>query len=89
MREIHLRRGVLFARTAVQETTTYTMRNVDQKAKTLVIEHPIRPQYKLLKAKPSETTKSAYRFEVKLAPGATETLAGRKRSVSTRRRPRW
>jgi hypothetical protein len=72
VREVHVRRGVMTTRTAMQETTTYTIRNVDQKAKTLVIERPIRPEYKLLKLKPTETTSIAYRFEVKLAPGATE-----------------
>lgn len=72
VREVHLRRGVLTARSAAQETRTYTIRNIDNKAKTLVIEHPARPQYKLLNQKPAETTASAYRFEVKLAPGAVE-----------------
>jgi len=54
------------------ETKTYTIRNVDQKAKTLIIEHPARPGFQLLERKATETTASAYRFEVKLAPGATE-----------------
>jgi hypothetical protein len=72
VREIHFRRGILTARTAVVETKTYTIRNVDQKAKTLIIEHPARPGYQLLERKPAETTGSAYRFEVKLAPGAPE-----------------
>jgi hypothetical protein len=45
---------------------------VDQKAKTLIIEHPRRAGYKLLDRKPAETTASSYRFEVKLGPGATE-----------------
>ncbi len=74
VREIHLRRGILTVRSAVEETTTYTIRNVDQKPKTLVVEHPIRPEYKLVKTKPPETTGSAYRFEVKLAAGATDKL---------------
>lgn len=72
VREIHLRRGTLTTRTAAVETKTYTIRNVDQKAKTLILEHPARPLYKLLDQKPSETTATAYRFEVKLPPGATE-----------------
>jgi len=72
VREIHVRRGVMTTRSAVQETQTYTIRNVDQKPKTLMLEHPIRPEYKLLKLKPAETTTSAYRFEIKLAGGATE-----------------
>src|SRR4029077_15797738 len=72
VREIHFRRGILTARTAAVQTKTYTIRNVDQKAKTLIIEHSARPGYQLLERKPAETTASAYRFEVKLAPGATE-----------------
>ena len=72
VREIHVRRGILTARTAAVETKTYTIHNVDQKAKTLIIEHPARPGYQLLERKPAEKTASAYRFEVKLGPGATE-----------------
>ncbi len=72
VREIHFRRGILTARAAAIETRTYTIRNVDQKPKTLIVEHPVRPAYRLLDRKPTETTANAYRFEVKLAPGATE-----------------
>jgi hypothetical protein len=72
VREVHFRRGVLTARTAAVETKTYTIHNVDQKAKILIVEHPARPGYKLLDRKPSETTASVFRFEVKLAAGATE-----------------
>jgi hypothetical protein len=72
VREIHVNRGVLTARLAMDETKTYTIRNVDQKAKTLIIEHPERPGYKLVTLKPAETTQNAYRFEVKLSPDGTE-----------------
>jgi hypothetical protein len=72
VREIHIRRGILTTRTAAVETRTYTIHNVDHKAKTLVIEHPARPEYTLLERKPTEKTANAYRFEVKLASGATE-----------------
>ena len=72
VREIHVNRGTLTARLAMDETKTYTIRNVDQKAKTLIIEHPQRPGYKLLALKPSETTSNAYRFEVKLGADGTE-----------------
>ena len=74
VREIHLKRGVLTTRSAVEETKTYTIKNVDAKAKTLIIEHAERQGYKLLNQKPSETTASAYRFEVKLAASGTETF---------------
>ena len=72
VREIHLNRGLLTTRSAVQETKTYSIRNVDQKPKTLIIEHPERPEYKVLNQKPIETTANAYRFEVKLAANASE-----------------
>jgi len=74
VREVHFRRGVLISRQALQETLTYTVRNADQKPKTLLIEHPVRPGYELTKLKPVETTASAYRFELKLPPGAAAEL---------------
>ncbi len=72
VREIHVNRGALTARLAMDETKTYTIHNVDQKPKTVIIEHPERAGYKLVSLKPAETTANAYRFEVKLAPDATE-----------------
>jgi hypothetical protein len=75
VREIHFRRGILTARTAADETKTYTIRNVDRKPKTLIIEHAARPGYDLLIPKAAEKTASAYRFEVKLPPAATEKFA--------------
>ena len=75
VREIHSHRGVLTMRSALQETKTYTIRNVDQRPKTLLIEHAQRPGYKLLNMKAAETTTNAYRFEVKLAAGATEKFS--------------
>jgi hypothetical protein len=72
VREIHVNRGMLTARSAVDETKTYTIRNVDQKPKTLIIEQTQRPGYKLLGQKSTETTTTANRFEVKLGADATE-----------------
>jgi hypothetical protein len=74
VREIHFRRGVLTARQAIQETRTYTVRNADQKPKTLIIEHAARPGYQLMGLTPLEKTADAYRFEVKLAAGGTSEL---------------
>jgi DNA repair exonuclease SbcCD ATPase subunit len=45
---------------------------VDQKAKTLIIEHPVRPMYTLLNQKPAEKTATTYRFEIPLAGGASQ-----------------
>jgi hypothetical protein len=72
VREFHAARGVLTTKLAAEETRTYTVRNVDKKAKTLIIEHPLRQGYTLLNQKPAEKTASAYRFEIQLAPGAMQ-----------------
>ena len=74
VREVHFKRGALTTRSAFQETKTYTIKNVDAKAKTLVIEHAQRSGYTLLDRKASETTPSAYRFEVPLAASGTATV---------------
>jgi hypothetical protein len=82
VREIHCNRGNLTSKYAMEEVRTFTIKNVDAKAKTLVIEHPQRQGYKLLEpAKASETTANANRFEVKLAPSANETFALREERV--------
>ncbi|MBI2820042.1 MAG: hypothetical protein HYX73_08690, partial [Acidobacteria bacterium] len=72
VREAHFQRGLLTTKTAASETRTYTIRNVDQEAKTLIIEHPVRQGYKVLNQKPIETTANTYRFEVKLGFDVTE-----------------
>ncbi len=74
VREVHVRRGILTARSAIRETRTYTARNVDQKGKTLIIEHPVRQGYDLVEPQPREKTARAYRFELELAGGRTEKL---------------
>jgi hypothetical protein len=75
VREVHAFRGYLTTKYAAEETRTYTVRNVDQKAKTLILEHPLRPGYTLLSQKPKEKTATNYRFELALAAGATQEFA--------------
>jgi len=75
VREIHFNRGVLTSRVASQETKTYTIRNVDAKAKTLIIEHPARPSYSLLSPKTAEKTATSYRFEVPVAAKGDQTFS--------------
>jgi hypothetical protein len=82
VREIHAFRGTLTSKYAMEEVKTFTIKNVDAKAKTLIIEHPQRPGYKLLEpAKATETTANANRFEVKLAASASETFVIREERV--------
>ncbi len=82
VREIHAYRGLLTSKYAMEEVRTFTIKNVDAKAKTLIIEHPQRPNYKLLEPqKASETTADANRFEVKLPASASETFVIREENV--------
>ena len=69
--EFTLRRGLLTTRSAVKEVRTYTIRNVDSKEKTIVIERPARDGYKAVTPEPVEKTAATLRYEVKAGPAAT------------------
>ena len=74
LREVKASGGVVTIRNTREVTKTYNITNVDKKAKTLVIEHGIRYNHKLVALKPGEQTKTHYRFEVKLTGDATQSL---------------
>jgi hypothetical protein len=51
---------------------TYSIHNVDARAKTLIVEHPVRAGYDLIDTpKPAETARDVYRFEIKLPAGGS------------------
>ncbi len=74
VRELHARNGLLITRAAQVQKKTYSVHNVDAREKTLIIEHPVRAGYSLIDtAKPAETARNVYRFEIKLpANGALD-----------------
>ena len=74
LREVKASGGVVTVRQTREVTKTYNITNVDRKVKTLVIEHGIRYNHKLVTLKPAEQTKTHYRFEVKLTGDATQSL---------------
>jgi hypothetical protein len=62
-------RGVLHVRQRVRETRTYLVQNRAIRDRTLLIEHPIRSDWKLVTpAQPSERSRDHYRFQL-TAPG--------------------
>lgn len=75
LREIKLSQGVLTQRYVSEASTTYKINNVDKKAKTLVIEHRLQDGSKILSPKPSESTATHHRFEVKLSGEPSQTLS--------------
>jgi hypothetical protein len=67
VREVHVHNGLLISKAAQVQKKTYTVHNVDSRAKTLVVEHPVRTAWALIDtAKPLETARDVYRFEMKL-----------------------
>jgi hypothetical protein len=55
--------------------TTYVVKNAAQEKRLVLIEHPLRPDWKLIEPKePAERTRSVYRFRVPVDPGKTEKL---------------
>lgn len=74
LRTIKASGGVVTLQLTSEITKTYKITNVDKKAKTLVIEHSIRYDHKLVGLKPLEQTESHYRFEVKLSGEPTQSF---------------
>jgi uncharacterized coiled-coil protein SlyX len=73
--------GTINTRHVTEVSRTYKVTNVDKKAKTLVLEHPIVPGYTLLSAKPGEQTANHYRFELKLTGEPAQTLVVKEQRV--------
>jgi hypothetical protein len=72
---VRIHRGVLFHESQEREHHTYIVRNQDDKAREVIIEHPERSGWELAGgAKPVETSASAYRFRVKVDSGQSSSL---------------
>ena len=53
-----------------EQTKTYTVKNRSEQDRVVLIEHPYRPDFKLVsKDKPAERARDVYRFELKVAAG--------------------
>lgn len=67
--------GTLSARYFIRQTKTYTMRNRATHDRTMILEHPIKPEWKLFTPKkPAEQTRDLYRFQVAAPAGKTTTF---------------
>jgi hypothetical protein len=82
---LRLSRGVMLVQRESREMRTYTIRNEDARARTVVIEHPNRAGWKLTSSeKPEETAPNVYRFRVQAPPKASASLVvGEQRSLSS------
>jgi hypothetical protein len=67
--------GTMTQSTQERQEDTYTIRNRDTSTRTVVIEHPSRPGWKLADdAKPEESSASFQRFRLTVEPKKTTTL---------------
>jgi len=67
-------KGVIFSSTRIRESKSYTIKNRNDAERLVLVEHPVRNEFKLVDTeKPAETASDFYRFQLKVAPGKTET----------------
>jgi hypothetical protein len=67
-------KGVLRATHRLRETKNYLVKNRSTQDRTLVIEHPVRADWRLVTPeKPAERSREVYRFEVKVPAGKSLT----------------
>ncbi len=72
---LSLRRGVLTVSRRERLETTYTLKSRADKARTVLVEHPFRSEYKLVApAAAAERAANYYRFAVAVPPGTSQTL---------------
>ncbi len=72
---VKIDKGILIATNKIRESKIYKVKNRSETDRTLLIEHPFRPDYKLVSTeKPAEQARDVYRFEVKVPEGKTAEL---------------
>jgi hypothetical protein len=74
---VTIARGVLSTTTRTRESKAYTITNRNDVERVVLVQHPVRADYKLMDSlRPAETTADFYHFAVKVPAGktATETI---------------
>jgi hypothetical protein len=72
---VFIAHGLMTQSTQERQENTYTIRNRDASTRTVVIEHPARPGWKLTDdEKPAESSTSFHRFRLTVDSKKTETL---------------
>jgi hypothetical protein len=67
---VKIYKGVIQSTTKLREGKRYNVMNRTEKDRTLLIEHPYRPEFhRISKQEPAERTREVYRFQVKVPAG--------------------
>lgn len=73
--KVRLLKGVMYVDNKYVRATEYTVKNSGRKAKKVLIESPLEPEWKLVAPKePTEKTRDKYRFAVEAKPGQPAKL---------------
>src|SRR3954447_2362138 len=68
-------KGILYQTTKVRHAKAYAVKNRNEQARTVLIEHPVLNDFRLVEtARPQETAADVYRFEVRVAAGKAAAL---------------
>jgi len=72
---VRIVKGTMISTLSMRAESTYRIKNSDNRSRSVLVEHPLNPDWDLISpAKAEETTRSSYRFLVEVAPGKTEEL---------------
>jgi hypothetical protein len=76
VQRVKISKGVMTQTSELRERTLYTVKNQDESARTLVIEHPARPDWNLIAGtrQPEERSPGTYRFRIDVPAKATSSL---------------
>jgi hypothetical protein len=70
--KVKVTRGIIEATRLLQQSKVYTIKNRSEHHRMVVLEHPYRPEFKLVsKEEPTERARDVYRFDVPLKPGVS------------------
>jgi hypothetical protein len=76
VQRVRISKGIMVQTSELRERTFYTVKNQDDSARTLIIEHPARPEWRLIAGtrEPEERAPGTYRFRVDAPAKATSSL---------------
>src|SRR4051794_8214418 len=68
-------KGLLYTTTRNRQAKSYTARNRSEQERLLLVEHPVRPEFRLVETpRPAQTARDVYRFELKVPAGQSKAL---------------
>nr|HEV7953969.1 DUF4139 domain-containing protein [Candidatus Acidoferrales bacterium] len=83
---LRINKGILIRTVDSRQRVNYTVRNEDASARTLILEHPVRVNWKLTsEIKPEEESASAYRFRIEVPSKETKTFTVEETKADTAR----